>query len=201
MRALNKELLMDAVGMLDDDLITNHLRMRERLKKRKAVAWKRSSLVAACLAVVMLIGYGASYIPKTYETDYQLPYQNPHHMSAIGTKSKSYWVYYVNDLGLIQRERAKTMYGAEWFLVWKELNGIGDDVQLVKSETTGQIPIYYDENGDLIGASIGVYYIWTVTLSDDLIKYDHYEQLLKSLFKTMRAFSDADEIRLAFVMH
>lgn len=200
MSALNKELLMDAVGMLDDELITNHLRMRERLKKRKAVAWKRSSLIAACLAVVMLISYGASYIPKTYETGYQPPYQNPHHLAEFTTKPKSFWVYYVNDLGLVQRERVK-MYGGEWFLVWKELNGIGDDVQLVKSETTGQIPIYYDENGDLQGASIGVYRIWTVTLSIDLTKYDHYEKLLKSLFKTMRAVSDADEIRLAYVIH
>jgi hypothetical protein len=198
--ALNKELLMDAVGMLDDELITNHLRMRERLQKRKIVAWKRSSLIAACLAVVMLIGYGASYIPKTYETDYQPPYRNPHLMSYSEPKQKSYWVYYVNDLGLVQRERVK-MYGGEWFLVWKELNGIGDDVQLVKSETTEHIPIYYDENGDLQGASMGVYRIWTVTLSIGLTKYDHYEKRLKSLFKTMRAVSDADEIRLAFVMH
>lgn len=200
MSALNKELLMDAVGMLDDELITNHLRMRERLQKRKAVAWKRSSLVAACLAVVMLISYGASYIPKTYETDYQPPYRNPHLMSYSEPKQKSYWVYYVNDLGLVQRERVK-MYGGEWFLVWKELNGIGDDVQLVKSETTEHIPIYYDENGDLQGASMGVYRIWTVTLSIGLTKYDHYEKRLKSLFKTMRAVSDADEIRLAYVLH
>lgn len=192
---------MDAVGMLDDELITNHLRMRERLQKRKAVAWKRSSLIAACLAVVMLISYGASYIPKTYETDYQPPYQNPHHMAEVVEKPKFYWVYYVNDLGLIQRERVKTMHGAEWFTVWKELNDIGDDVQIVNSETTGNIPIYYDENGDLQGYSIGAYYIWTVTLSSDLIKYDHYEKRLKSLFKTMRSVSDADEIRLAYVMH
>ena len=191
---------MDAVGMLDDELITNHLRMRERLQKRKIVAWKRSSLIAACLAVVMLISYGASYIPKTYETDYQPPYRNPHLMSYSEPKQKSYWVYYVNDLGLVQRERVK-MYGGEWFVVWKELNGIGDDVQLVKSETTEHIPIYYDENGDLQGASMGVYRIWTVTLSIGLTKYDHYEKRLKSLFKTMRAVSDADVIRLAFVMH
>ena len=200
MSALNKELLMDAVGMLDDELITNHLRMRERLQKRKIVAWKRSSLIAACLAVVMLISYGVSYIPKTYETDYQPPYRNPHLMSYSEPKQKSYWVYYVNDLGLVQRERVK-MYGGEWFLVWKELNGIGDDVQLVKSETTEHIPIYYDENGDLQGASMGVYRIWTVTLSIGLTKYDHYEKRLKSLFKTMRAVSDADEIRLAYVLH
>lgn len=200
MSALNKEILMDAVGMLDDDLITNHLRMRERLQKRKAVAWKRGSLIAACLAVVMLITYGASYIPKTYETDYQPPYRNPHLMSYSEPKQKSYWVYYVNDLGLVQRERVK-MYGGEWFLVWKELNGIGDDVQLVKSETTEHIPIYYDENGDLQGASMGVYRIWTVTLSIGLTKYDHYEKRLKSLFKTMRAVSDANEIRLAYVLH
>jgi hypothetical protein len=199
--ALNKELLMDAVGMLDDELITNHLRMRERLQKRKAVAWKRSSLVAACLAVVMLISYGASYIPKTYETDYQPPDRNhEHHVAYSEPKQKSYWVYYVNDLGLIQRERVK-MYGDEWFLVWKELNGIGDDLQILKSERTGRIPIFYTEDGDLEGYSIGVHYIWTVTLSDDLTEYDHYEKRLKSLFKTMRAVSDADEIRLAYVLH
>ena len=91
MRVLNKELLMDAVGMLDDELITNHLRMRERLKKRKAVAWKRGSLVAACLAVVMLIGYGASYIPKEYNFEGS---EENSHLLGVAVK-KDYWIYQI----------------------------------------------------------------------------------------------------------
>lgn len=188
MSALNKELLMDAVGMLDDELITNHLRMRERLQKRKAVAWKRSSLVAACLAVVMLIGYGASYIPKEYNFEGS---EENSHLMGVAVK-KDYWIYYVSESGLLQRERVRDYGSTESrFNAWKHFNGLGEDVQLVRYEHVNNNVVIYDEEGKHMGERLGDWHAIKITVSSDIKNYKNYEKKIQALEKTYLEMRDA----------
>ena len=63
---MSQELIMDAIGYLDTDILAEHLRQKEKLRsklksKRIINAWRWSAVAACCVAVVLI---GALLIPN-----------------------------------------------------------------------------------------------------------------------------------------
>lgn len=54
---MTSEYLLDAVGLIDDDLIQD----AEALPRPKAIRWHRWGSWAACLALVLTLGYGVTH--------------------------------------------------------------------------------------------------------------------------------------------
>lgn len=57
---MTSEYLLDAVGLIDDDLIQD----AEALPRPKAIPWRRWGAWAACLALVLALGYGVAHLSK-----------------------------------------------------------------------------------------------------------------------------------------
>lgn len=55
---MTSEYLLDAVGLIDDDLIQD----AESLPRPKAIPWRRWGAWAACLALVLALGYGVTHL-------------------------------------------------------------------------------------------------------------------------------------------
>lgn len=196
---MNESLFMDAVGKIDDTLLDEHLRRRDvltvRLAARKKRKRRRISALVACLAVVMLGLYSLQYIPEECGIIVTDPAYDKNGYEDYFGGTSTYWVYYVNDWGLIVRQRVKVQGDLHWFEVWKHYNGVGDEVVMIDSTITGDIPIY-NHKGEIQGWRTGDYYVWTLTVSSNITQYPEHEKLLQSIKKTINAISDVDEIHV-----
>ena len=186
---ITQDTLLDAIGALDGDLIDGYFIMRQRLIRKKSarrVAPRRIiAAIAACLAVVMLASYGFSYVPTEYNLEHLNKVVDSNERNII---KKNIWVYYVNDLGLINRERVKTSgLTNERFELWKYMNGIGNDVKLLDHVTTNNNINVYDENGKKIGETSveNMEYKLNLTVSKEIMNYENAQKLLRCLEKTM----------------
>ncbi|MBQ8356301.1 MAG: hypothetical protein IJX39_00675 [Clostridia bacterium] len=179
--------IMEAIGYIGDDLVEKHLSMRASLRQRGTVPllWRRRLLAVACAAVLLfggLVGYQA-YL--SYGVEYTV------HVDA-GSEEKTVLkrntpIYYVSASGRIRRSSVR-MYGGymDKFVVWRHLNGIGDEVTVtVKHYDGGAL---YDGTR-LIGSTSGGYRVSVMTVSANIKEYGHYEKLMRSLEKTMRGGS------------
>ncbi|MBQ8356659.1 MAG: hypothetical protein IJX39_02505 [Clostridia bacterium] len=195
---MTEETFLNAVGLLDDCYIEAYLQAKENAAKRaRSVTLKRWSLVAACLALVILASYAVSYIPVEYDTGDMI--ENSHLHSA--QLKSNVWIYYVSDRGWIRRERVKMYASTEnRFDVWKELNHIGEDVKLLSSTVTGYHYVY-DENGEVFAVSFEDDPELTVhlTVSANICSYDHYEKMLKCLKRTLVNHSSYDQCEINLV--
>lgn len=144
--------MIDGITNIDEDLIVNYFRTKEKLKNRlkneKKVNLSRFSAIAACLCVI--IALSAIIIPPYIPTKYSLNY------SYVGENGKeifipdsNIWVYYVED-GEVERERVKLPSTPKnVFITWKYLNNIGEEVSLIKCEVIGdgiESVLTYDGN-------------------------------------------------------
>lgn len=193
---MNGNIILDAMDYVGDDLIDDCFRLRAQYESKKKRPWTRArwaSLVAACLAAVMLGTYGVQYIPKRYDLEYEEGRQQAF------LKEDTVWIYYVNQDRKIKRERVylerPTMQNR--LIVWKHLNGIGDEVWVTRTRYK-QNNVKRGEDGLLIWDETvdEIRVTAYITLSDNIKEYDGYELLLESLRKTELHFADECEITL-----
>ena len=60
---MTAEYLLEAIGLIDDDLIRD---AEAPVRRRPASAWQKQwGALAACLALVAALGYGATHLPVT----------------------------------------------------------------------------------------------------------------------------------------
>ena len=177
---MTDKIWLKATGEIEDRYIENYLLAKEKAKKKaKSIKFKTWGAIAACLAVAMLTSYGVSYIPKK------------EYVFEAGDLSKAQhdiWVYYVGPHNVMLRERVR-YYGGPGvdprFMLWKEYNNIGDDVEIVKYKLDGQTLII-DKTGNVarVPPTSDEYLEYYITISNDILNYPNHEMLLEALEKT-----------------
>ena len=186
-----------AVGHIDDDLIDGAANASKTVKKKSWIKW--TSAVAACLVVIFMATFFIQYIPTEYNLNYSYEGDNGEETYIA---SKSVWIYYV-DNGKIERERVKLPCTAQnVFITWKHLNNIADDVKLLDckiisngSESTSEF-----EGEGVVNYEQGDYFILNITVTANLQSHKNYDELVKSLEKSMTEYSniDFDEVNVIF---
>ena len=173
---------LKATGEIEDRYIENYLLAKEKAKKKaKSIKFKTWGAIAACLAVVMLTSYGVSYIPKK-----EYVFRDNTDLSKA---QHDIWVYYVGSHNVMLRERVRYYSGPGFeprFMLWKEYNNIGDDVEIVEYNLEGQ-ELFIDKTGNVarrLPAS-DEYLEYYITISNDILNYPNHEMLLKALEKTL----------------
>ncbi|MBO5380296.1 MAG: hypothetical protein J6A90_08215 [Clostridia bacterium] len=204
---MNKNLMVDCISNIDDDIVQKYFYMRQKskenhFKQNKLVVIKWSSIVAACLILVFVCTFIVQqYIPIKYELNYSYIGANG---QEIYIPDSNVWVYYVDGTN-VKKERVTLPCSTEnIFITWKHLNGIGDDVELLECKITSNGNEYVT---DFIGKEVvnydqGDYFLFDITISEKLKEYDNvnYEKLILSLKKSMTEFSNIefDEINVYF---
>lgn len=100
------------------------------------------------------------------------------------------WIYYVEAGEICREQQLVKLQPADIFELWKEKNGIGDEVQLLDCELRSNATT--EQMGDVVKHTLGDYFSLYLTVSKDLEAY--YEQkdevlLLESLEQTMTGYS------------
>ena len=194
---MNGELILDAMDYVGDDLLDEYFALRGKYEARKAkkLRTKRRwiSLAAACLAAVMIGTYAAQYIPKEYD----LEYEDSQGGAVAAMAERNVWIYYVNQNNKIKRERVRLKPTIRnRFTVWKHLNGIGDEVWLMKASSIRNDVKRRDDGSLIWDENVETRVTAYITISENIKEYEGYEDLLKSLEKTM--LECADECRIIF---
>ncbi len=106
-------------------------------------------------------------------------------------------VYYVTENGIESEEIFLPCTPKEVFSAWKTKNGIGDEVELIKTEIKdNSVTESSEENGSqVIHHTVGDYFILNITVSKNLENYysSHGEELLcESLKKTMTGYNSIE---------
>lgn len=189
---MNAQMLLDAIGMIDDEYIRNAKPTR---KSPKRIPVTIASL-AACLAFMILV-------PKALEFGrHEMQEAASPASSSMAIQSSASFlteaitegevhIYYV-DGDTISCEIVNMSYFAEdIFAAWRLKNGIGEEVTLIERRTEDNgysTPIKFQEM-DLIRYTMPDYFILYVTVSKNIEEYYdtiNSELLLKSLEETMR---------------
>lgn len=188
-----------SLGGLDPELIMKAA-PAEKVQKKKKNAWvKWASLAAACFALIIVATFITQYIPTEYNLNYS-------YVDANGKETyiadKNVWVYYV-DNGDIERKRVKLPCTSEnVFIVWKHLNNIGDEVQLIdcKIVSNGNENTSEFEGEGVVNYEQGDYFVLGITVTKNLQSYEDCEVLVDSLEKSMSEYSNIefDEINVLF---
>lgn len=192
---MNGNIILDAMDYVGDDLIDDYFRLRAQYESKKKRPWTRArwaSLVAACLAAVILGTYGVQYIPKRYDLEYEDSRQQG------AWKPRNMWIYYVDQNNEIKRERVRLDVPTirNRIITWKHLNGIGDEVWVTNTGYSRN-DVKRGEDGSFIwDETVETQHTARITLSDDIKEYDGYELLLEALKKTELQFADECEITL-----
>lgn len=112
-------------------------------------------------------------------------------------------VYYVTENGIESEEIFLPCTPKDVFSAWKTKNGIGDEVELIKTEIKdNSVTESSEENGSqVITHTIGDYFILNITVSKNLESYyasQGEELLCESLKKTMTGYNgiEFDEYHL-----
>ncbi|MBQ8548029.1 MAG: hypothetical protein IJ427_05965 [Lachnospiraceae bacterium] len=108
----------------------------------------------------------------------------------IGIATDNVWIYYVEAGEICREQHFVTLQAADVFAVWKEKNGIGDEVQLLDCEIRSNATT--EQMGEVVKHTVGDYHALYLTVSKNLETY--YEQraevpLLESLEQTMTGYS------------
>ena len=191
---MKRDDILDAIGNVDDACVK---RAKEKKKSHKKV-WITLGSLAACLLVVFMLpgiilnfgGYDSADNVQDEE---------------IAVEYKNVWIYYVEDGQICKAKEYTAMQASSIFALWKEKNGIGDEVELIKfriesnsSTTTSE----YDGEG-IVKHEVGDYRVLKITVSANLEAYYETidsELLLESLKQTMTGYSNLeyDEYNLYF---
>lgn len=106
---------------------------------------------------------------------------------------KMVWIYYVNAGDISIDQHYVKLQAAEVFEVWKEKNGIGDEVLLLGCESRSDVTI--EQPGVTVTQVPGEYRCLYLTVSKNLESYYNVvdsELLLESLKQTMTGYSGVE---------
>ncbi len=187
------DMLLDAIGEIDETLVRQ---ARQKKKSRTAIAVGAVSL-AACLALVFAVPSVRNAIagfvsPQESTTELLMSgtamWEEGENEMALAWDDIS--VYYVDGGKLSSITEYLPCSPQPIFEVWKEQNGIGDEVKLVKVRIESNAETTYSEfEGESVAEhKVGDYFILNITLSENIkTYYDRLDEtlLLESLKKTL----------------
>ena len=112
----------------------------------------------------------------------------------ITIASDNVMIYYASENGIENEEIFLPCTPKDVFSAWKTKNGIGDEVELIKTEIKDNSVTESSEKGgsQVIHHTVGDYFILNITVSKNLENYysSHGEKLLcESLKKTMTGYN------------
>lgn len=115
----------------------------------------------------------------------------------IAIEQENVTVYYVTENGIESEEIFLPCTPKDVFSAWKAKNGIGDEVELIKTEIKdNSVTESSEENGSrVITHTVGDYFILNITVSKNLESYyasQGEEQLCESLKKTMTGYNSIE---------
>lgn len=198
---MKREIISEAMGNISSRHIEEaaEFKVEEKPRRSKTPWAKWASVVAACFVLVIAVTFITQYIPTEYNLNYSYVGSNG---KETYIADKNVWVYYV-DNGDIERERVKLPCNSEnVFIVWKHLNNIGDEVQLIdcKIVSNGNESTFEFEGEDVVNYEQGDCFVLNITVTKNLQLYEDYELLVDSLEKSMSEYSNIDfnEINVIF---
>ena len=198
--------LLDAIEDIDDIYIKN-------AKKPRKPVWKTMGLIAASIALILLLGQLSPFLRdlnKNSDNNHTLEDDYSHESSLVpGNEEDSgfeidgddalyfgdIWIYYV-DGDEIKKELVSKINSSfsQRFSLWKEKNGIGDEVELIKAYIEDLEATTSADNGTITYIP-GNYFVCYITVSANLKDYFSdidSEKLLESLKQTMIHGSEHD---------
>lgn len=189
---MNAQMILDAIGMIDDECIRNAKPIRKSPKRFLITI----ASLAACLAFMILVPRMLEFEDYVQESASSAAHSSMavHSSTAVLTEAITegeVHIYYV-DGDTISCEIVNMSYFSEdIFAAWRLKNGIGEEVKLIERrvEDNGySTPIEF-QGMELIRYTMPDYFILYVTVSKNIEKYYDTidsELLLKSLEETMR---------------
>lgn len=125
--------------------------------------------------------------PGDFETDQE---KTGDMAPEMGVATEDVWIYYVEDGEICREQHFVKLQAEDVFLLWKEKNGIGDEVQLLECELRSNATT--EQRGEVVKHTPGDYFSLHLTVSKNLEEY--YEQkdedlLLEALEQTMTGYS------------
>lgn len=175
--------ILDAIGNVDEACVK-----KAKEKRSHKALWITIGSLAACLLVILI-----------------LPRMN---MSSDSAQSQAgdeemvidheyVWIYYVEDGQIRRTKEYAALQASSIFAVWKEKNGIGDEVELIKFkiESDSTTSTYEYDGEGVVKHEIGDRRVLNMTVSANLEAYYETvdpELLLDSLRQTMTGYSDLE---------
>lgn len=180
--------ILDAIGHVDEVYVR---RAKEKRRYRKAV-WITAGSLAACLLLAVLLPGVVTHFAGSSGGD--LPGDEPTHDVEIVPAYDDIWIYYAQDGQMARAEEYCTLQPSSVFALWKEKNGIGDEVELIECRIDGDsATATVEDNGeDTVSHEVGNHFILNVTVSKNIEAYYQpigRELLLESLKQTMTGYS------------
>ena len=181
---MRKELLLDALGCLEGELVREHLENKRKFAKRAKTVWIKYVALAACVALLLGAVLAVPWIPTRYNLDYA-SHEYKDYNAVVKYDDHRYWIYYVNEKGSIRRERVELDVPSmeNRLLVWRHLNGVGDGVEIELIYHGGDVARVGDRTLE-------------IAVTRNLTRFPHYEALAESLVKTFEGNYDAVSLTL-----
>lgn len=178
--------ILDAIGDVDEMCVK---RAKEKKKSYRTI-WIVVGSIAACAALcclpfLMIAMHGAGAAA---------PKGNPGN-GETAVAYKDVRIYYVDGNEIKETQEYLPLSAEEIFAVWREKNGIGDEVTFggVKIENNGNTIEYKSNGADVTRHEIGDYFVYNITISKRMEEYYDKidsELLLDTLKKTMTGYFD-----------
>ena len=203
---MKAEDILDAIGQAEDACIR---RARTPVAKKPRRWWLAAGAVAACLVLCVPVmsvfvamqgangsaPEGIAPMPEGGDKDEnRYPETNE---DAVAIEDVT--IYYVKDGALVTGVKTLELSPQEVFAVWREANGIGDEVTLLGVRIEDNSTTV--DNGETVEHTVGDYFILHIRVSANLV--DYYptlgeDLLTQALKRTLAGYSgiDFDEVHL-----
>lgn len=195
--------ILDAIGDVDEVYV---MKAKEKRKSHKKLLITVSSL-AACVIFLLIIPVVINSGNMNNTVSEPVYCSNPAIVVAsnpeIDIAYENVWIYYVDGNEINREQEYLQLSPNEIFNVWKEKNGIGEEVELIKVniDSNGKTTVSENDSSGVAMKEIGDYFIFNITISKNIENYyDQVERelLLESLKQTMTGYSiiEYDEYNL-----
>ena len=185
--------ILDAIGNIDDVCVK---KAKAKKKSHKAV-WITIGSIVACLALVVCMPYVLFFLKGAYDS-------NP---GNAGEEMAVGWdyvrIYYVDGDEIKQQKEWLRLSAEDIFNVWKEKNGLGDDVELIRViiDSNSKTAVSEFDGEGVVNHEVGNYHIYNLTITKSIENYYDTidrELMLESLKRTMTGYSgiEYDEYHL-----
>ena len=155
--------ILDAIGNIDEACVK---KAKEKKKSHKAL-WIAVSSFAACLVIALILpsivmnfsGYGNAEVDddKSADRELAMAYENA-------------GIYYTDGRQILHTEEYCAAQATSVFALWKEKNGIGDEVELIDcridSNSAESTSRYTGE--DIVTHIVGNHFVLNITISKNM---------------------------------
>ncbi len=214
---MNQKQLDNALNHLDADLIEGYLQETESRGRRALPRLRRLEAVAASL-VLVAIGVGIALAWREGQIHYDEPVGNPELGNSeyatrvdpngyvvdpgfidsaegweLVIENGPVWIHYVTAEGKTERVKVELPYAPQnIFAVWREKNGLGEDVKLISTRvnSNGVEETYEFEGEGVVSYRPGDRFSLTVTVEglEPYLTDENRSALLEALKQTMSGY-------------